>query len=233
MATTGRTLDIGQIEFYIENVPFNSRVNDLFAKAIVNDLEHRLIKEGYGYPVNFHLEGFSKGCTKIRFKVTIQDIAAMYTIYILITNVTNAIASLPDNFPFANQTVENITEEIDDTYANIKKMINDIRDEYKIYSKAHIDNEIIVVKRGNTMSAIASILSHLGYTKEQRMIAIYERNRDAFYKPNINCLSTGATLVIPSPYFISKIPKIGAENIVKKHYKEYRKLKMISKGRKK
>jgi pilus assembly protein FimV len=54
-----------------------------------------------------------------------------------------------------------------------------------------------VIKRGDTLGAIARKWKHEGVTIQQMMIGLYQLNPGAFIRENINLIRAGSTLVIP------------------------------------
>ena len=54
------------------------------------------------------------------------------------------------------------------------------------------------VRRGDTLSTIASRLSQNGVSRDQMMIALFEKNRRAFSQGNINNLKAGVVMARPS-----------------------------------
>ncbi len=59
-------------------------------------------------------------------------------------------------------------------------------------------NQSYRVRRGDTLSKVASRLGYRGVAKDQMMIALFEKNRRAFSQNNMNNLKSGALLARPS-----------------------------------
>ncbi|MCU7920442.1 MAG: hypothetical protein KZQ95_19095 [Candidatus Thiodiazotropha sp. (ex Epidulcina cf. delphinae)] len=62
------------------------------------------------------------------------------------------------------------------------------------------------VKKGDTLTSIATELNPKGVTLNQALMALYEYNPNAFYDENINNLHEGVFLSLPkSPKYLSKV----------------------------
>ena len=71
------------------------------------------------------------------------------------------------------------------------------------------------VKRGDTLSKIASSMKADGISLEQMLVALYRENKSAFINNNMNQLKTGQILRVPSAAEVGKIAKGEAQREVK------------------
>lgn len=71
------------------------------------------------------------------------------------------------------------------------------------------------VKRGDTLSSIASQTKPDGVNLEQMLVGLYRENRKAFDGDNMNRLKTGKILKVPSPEQIAAIPVTEAARDIK------------------
>ncbi|WP_413436877.1 FimV/HubP family polar landmark protein [Sulfuriferula sp. GW1] len=71
------------------------------------------------------------------------------------------------------------------------------------------------VKRGDTLSSIASQTKPDGVNLEQMLVGLYRENRKAFDGDNMNRLKTGKILKVPSPEQIAAIPVAEAARDIK------------------
>ncbi len=79
------------------------------------------------------------------------------------------------------------------------------------------------VKRGDTISRIASRLRYRGVTNSQMMVALFRANPDAFIKDNINYLKSGALLSKPARSEVSQYSSAESSRLVKQHYAQWKK----------
>ncbi len=81
------------------------------------------------------------------------------------------------------------------------------------------------VKRGDTLSKIASGMKADGVSLEQMLVALYRENKSAFINNNMNQLKTGQILRVPSAAEVGKIAKGEAQrevNVQVADWKGYR-----------
>jgi len=79
------------------------------------------------------------------------------------------------------------------------------------------------VRRGDNLSKIARKLSYSGIQKDQMMMALFEKNRRAFSKRNINNLKAGALLTRPSLQEVRAIGARKAKSMVLAQAREWKK----------
>ena len=90
------------------------------------------------------------------------------------------------------------------------------------------------VRRGDNLSKVATKLRYSGVQKDQMMIALYEKNRRAFSKNNINNLKAGALLKRPSLQEVRSIGSRKAKALVLAQAREWKKSRLqqvASKGK--
>jgi pilus assembly protein FimV len=63
--------------------------------------------------------------------------------------------------------------------------------------KGAANSEAYLIKRGDTLGAIARKWRHDGVTIPQMLIGLYKLNPEVFIRDNINLIRAGATLLIP------------------------------------
>lgn len=78
-----------------------------------------------------------------------------------------------------------------------------------------------IAKTGDNLSTIVSNFSFTPYTKKQAMVALYRKNKHAFYKDNMNNLKSGEALIFPSLLEINKIGSVEAAKIFSEHLQEF------------
>jgi pilus assembly protein FimV len=71
------------------------------------------------------------------------------------------------------------------------------------------------VKRGDTLSKIASEMKDNGISLDQMLVALFRENKQAFANGNMNLLKTGQILRIPSASDVAKIAKDEAQKEVR------------------
>ncbi|MEE9302658.1 MAG: FimV/HubP family polar landmark protein [Thiotrichaceae bacterium] len=79
------------------------------------------------------------------------------------------------------------------------------------------------VKRGDTMSRIASRLRYRGVSNNQMMVALFRANPKAFSNSNINDLRSGVLLEKPSKSDVVGRSSSESQQIVKQHYSQWKK----------
>ena len=196
MAKIANTIDLGDIVFYIKDVPFNSATNHQFAQTILDELKHRFKSKNLDFQVMFEVQGFSPGCTKIRLKVYLEKFTTGLMIASAILTIGNELGA--------------ITKQI--------------HQNFQITSEDHTIKKAITVKKGDKLWVIAQEYKYESCTVEQFMIAIYLKNISAFYKPNINCLSTGRELMLPTTDMIKYLSRDYAKAEVERQNNEYKKM---------
>jgi len=85
-------------------------------------------------------------------------------------------------------------------------------------SKPH---KVVKVKNGDTLTTIATKLHAPKGMLEQTMIAVFEANRQAFIKDNVNRIRTGANLTIPDAAEAAAIPSEEASKRLKLMAKDF------------
>lgn len=73
------------------------------------------------------------------------------------------------------------------------------------------------IKRGDTLGAIARKWKPEGVTNEQMLVGLYQTNRPAFIRDNINLIRAGATLFIPGREDVLAISAADAARQVRTH----------------
>lgn len=84
------------------------------------------------------------------------------------------------------------------------------------------DGELAPVRRGQTLSEIASDLKPAGYTLDQTMLALLRTNPDAFIGNDINKLKQGAVLRMPGQDEIARLGAAEAAVIVRDQIEQWR-----------
>jgi pilus assembly protein FimV len=79
-----------------------------------------------------------------------------------------------------------------------------------------------VVKRGDTLSQIASETKAPGVTLEQMLVALYNANAGGFDGNNLNRLRAGSILTIPSPEAAAATPPAEAARVVRMQATDWR-----------
>ena len=79
------------------------------------------------------------------------------------------------------------------------------------------------IKRGDTLGVIARKWKPEGVTREQMLIGLYQTNRPAFIRDNINLIRTGATLFIPGREDVLAIRAADAARQVRTHMADFSK----------
>lgn len=79
------------------------------------------------------------------------------------------------------------------------------------------------VKRGDTISRIASRLRYRGVSNSQMMVALFRANPHAFIKDNINYLKSGSLLTRPAKSEVTQYSAAESKRIVKQHYAQWKK----------
>ncbi|MFC3549737.1 FimV family protein [Lysobacter cavernae] len=88
---------------------------------------------------------------------------------------------------------------------------------------AAIDGDAYSVRRGDTLSEIASRLdAGNGYTLDQTMIALLRANPEAFIGGNINRLKAGAVLQVPAGQELASLDAAQASQIVSQQVQQWR-----------
>jgi len=82
-----------------------------------------------------------------------------------------------------------------------------------------------VIKRGDTLGAIARKWRHDGVTIPQMLIGLYKLNPDVFIRDNINLIRAGATLFIPGRQDVLAIRKDKAAHEVRIQIAEFNKFR--------
>ena len=73
------------------------------------------------------------------------------------------------------------------------------------------------IRRGDTLGAIARKWKPEGVTHEQMLVGLYQTNRSAFIRDNINLIRAGATLFIPGREDVLAISAADAARQVRTH----------------
>jgi len=73
------------------------------------------------------------------------------------------------------------------------------------------------IRRGDTLGAIARKWKPEGVTNEQMLVGLYQTNRPAFIRDNINLIRAGATLFIPGREDVLAISAADAARQVRTH----------------
>jgi len=73
------------------------------------------------------------------------------------------------------------------------------------------------IRRGDTLGVIARKWKPEGVTYEQMLVGLYEVNRSAFIRENINLIRAGATLFIPGREDVLAISAVDATRQVRTH----------------
>lgn len=84
------------------------------------------------------------------------------------------------------------------------------------------------VRRGDTLSKVATKLGYRGIRKDQMMVALFEKNRRAFTKGNMNNLKSGALMTRPSLQESKSITSRAARAQVVAQAREWKKLRVAS-----
>ncbi len=84
-------------------------------------------------------------------------------------------------------------------------------------------SSIYRVKRGDTVSRIASRLRYRGVSNNQMMLALFRANPQAFSQSNINNLKTGATLNKPAKSDVVSSTSLESKRIIRQHYAQWKK----------
>ena len=79
------------------------------------------------------------------------------------------------------------------------------------------------VKRGDTVSRIASRLRYRGVSNSQMMVALFRANPHAFIKDNINYLKSGSLLTKPPKSEVTQYSASESRRIVRQHYAQWKK----------
>ena len=79
------------------------------------------------------------------------------------------------------------------------------------------------VKRGDTVSRIASRLRYRGVSNNQMMLALFRANPQAFSQSNINNLKTGAMLSKPAKGDVVSSTSSESKRIIRQHYAQWKK----------
>lgn len=79
------------------------------------------------------------------------------------------------------------------------------------------------VRKGDNLSKVARKLSYSGIQKDQMMMALFEKNRKAFSKRNINNLKAGALLTRPTLQEVRAIGSRKAKSMVLAQAREWKK----------
>lgn len=87
---------------------------------------------------------------------------------------------------------------------------------------ARAEPESVIVRRNDTLSAIAMRNAEAGVALDQMMIALYRANRHAFFDNNINNLRAGVTLQMPDGDAIAKVRASEARRLVAQHMSDWR-----------
>ncbi|MGH8676078.1 MAG: type IV pilus assembly protein FimV [Burkholderiales bacterium] len=77
------------------------------------------------------------------------------------------------------------------------------------------------IKRGDTLGAIARKWKPEGVTFQQMLMGLYQTNRPAFIRDNINLIRAGATLFIPGQDDVLAISAADAKRQVNTHMAEF------------
>jgi pilus assembly protein FimV len=78
-------------------------------------------------------------------------------------------------------------------------------------------SDIYRIRRGDTLGAIARKWKPEGVTNEQMLVGLYQTNRPAFIRDNINLIRAGATLFIPGREDVLAISAADAARQVRTH----------------
>jgi pilus assembly protein FimV len=73
------------------------------------------------------------------------------------------------------------------------------------------------IRRGDTLGAVARKWKPEGVSYEQMLVGLYQSNRPAFIRDNINLIRAGATLFIPSRDDVLAISAADAARQVRTH----------------
>lgn len=84
-------------------------------------------------------------------------------------------------------------------------------------------SSIYRVKRGDTVSRIASRLRYRGVSNNQMMLALFRANPQAFSQNNINNLKTGAMLSKPAKADVVSSTSAESKRIIRQHYAQWKK----------
>ncbi len=84
------------------------------------------------------------------------------------------------------------------------------------------------VRRGDTLSKVARKLGYRGVRKDQMMVALFEKNRRAFSKSNMNNLKSGAFMTRPSIQETRSTTSRAARAQVVAQAREWKKLRVAS-----
>ncbi len=163
-----------------------------FISNFLDSLQKKLIEENLT-PVTFDVVSTKKGCVKITLDVSVsaKALKALKGKMPIIALISGIIAS-GEISPSPNT----------DCTASVVHFA-----ERRLLSR--------IVMEGDTLLAISVEMNPKGVTPNQVMMAIYETNRHSFYQDNINALSEGGCLSLPtSPKYHHKHI---ADNFVQEH----------------
>ncbi|MDI1307868.1 MAG: hypothetical protein PSV17_00360 [Methylotenera sp.] len=75
----------------------------------------------------------------------------------------------------------------------------------------------LTIKRGDTLSSVAKEVQVEGVSLDQMLVGLYENNKEAFVKGNMNRLKVGQIIKVPSKEALTSIDSQQAKKIIKLH----------------
>ncbi len=75
----------------------------------------------------------------------------------------------------------------------------------------------LTTKRGDTLSAVAKEVQVEGVSLDQMLVGLYENNKEAFTKGNMNRLKVGQIIKVPSKEVLTNVDGQQAKKIIKMH----------------
>lgn len=88
-------------------------------------------------------------------------------------------------------------------------------------SATHSSPSEVVVQEGDMASVLAFRLKPRGATIEQMMVALLQRNPEAFIQGNVNLLRDGAVLRLPPTEDVLRTPADEARDTVQRHHRNF------------
>ena len=94
-----------------------------------------------------------------------------------------------------------------------------VNQEQQPASEEHTGNgeQELTTKRGDTLSAVAKEVQVEGVSLDQMLVGLYENNKDAFSKGNMNRLKVGQIIKVPSKETLTGIDQQQAKKTIKLH----------------
>lgn len=75
----------------------------------------------------------------------------------------------------------------------------------------------LTTKRGDTLSAVAKEVQVEGVSLDQMLVGLYENNKEAFAKGNMNRLKVGQIIKVPSKEVLTSVDEQQAKKTIKIH----------------